>query len=1228
MTSALEAPPLQIHKPTLFAGVPTGSEALVLSDLLYGRTKLGQKQASILHIAVHDRSLEMIAEGLEFFAPDVEILRFPAWDCMPYDRTSPLPSIMAERMRVLATLAAGTANKPRIILTTANAVLQKLPPKSLMKEIVFAIEKGKPLIVDRLMHYLAAQGYRRNGKAMEPGEFAVRGGIIDIMPSGMSEGVRIDLFGNEIESIRNYDPLTQLTQGTRDKLLLYPMSEVLLNDKTIEHFREEYRALFGAVHKDDPLYESISSGQNYTGMEHWLPLFYDRMESLFDYCPDALVTLDNEAETAIEERFESILDYYEARKNALKTSSAKNSFASGAVYNPVPPEQAFIMAQPWESALAARNWVMFSPFSSLPLPLGEGRGEGPAAQTVKGPHPNPLPEGEGIIAIGYRPTIRFVQGQADRTPFDQLKSRIDTASGLGKATILACFTSGSRERLQTLLMERNFHCLTIEQWKDNKDVKGKSIGLALLPLENGFETDKYVVLSEQDVLGERITRAKPKKKKSDVFLAESAIFNEGELVVHKEHGIGRFEGLITLTVSGAAHDCLKIIYADEDKLFLPVENIDMVSRFGMEEEGVKLDKLGGASWQARKAKLKQRITIAAEALLKIAAERLVKQGVVMETPVGTYDDFCARFPYVETEDQARAISETLEDLYSGKPMDRLICGDVGFGKTEVALRAAFVAALSTLSHRERGGASLGEGPHPYPLPEGVKHQVAVVAPTTLLARQHYRNFRARFEGFPVVVRQLSRMVTTKEQKATREGLADGTVDIVIGTHALFSKQVQFKNLGLMIVDEEQHFGVVQKEKLKEMRSNVHVLTLSATPIPRTLQMALTGVRDLSLITTPPVDRLAVRSFVMPFDPVVIREAIMREMHRSGKCFLVTPRIKDMAELKLHISELVPEAKIATAHGQMTPGDLDTIMNDFYDGKYDILLSTAIIESGLDIPTANTMIIHNAHMFGLSQLYQMRGRVGRGKIRAYAYFLLPHRRQLSKNATRRLEVMQTLDTLGAGFTLASHDMDIRGFGNLVGEEQSGHIREVGVELYQQMLEEAVASLRVRDKEKDISPDTRHATPDTDWSPQINLGISVMIPETYVGDLHLRLGLYRRIADMDEEADINSFAAELVDRFGEMPEEVQHLIDTLSIKLLCKSAGIERIDVGPKGAVIAFHNNVFSQPEALLKFVDRNPRTLKARGDQKLVFTYEWKITGEKIGVIKKLVADIANLKKTP
>ena len=1222
------------------AGVPSGAEALVLSDLLAGRQQLGKAPTTIIHITASDRSMDMIAAALEFFAPDADIHQFPAWDCMPYDRTSPMPSVMAARMRVLAALSSNectvlsaeknmpssqhsaltTRHSQRIILTTANAIVQKLPPRSVMRQVAFSLKVGQKLDRDELVHYLIAQGYQRNGKAMEPGEFALRGGIIDIMPSGMNEGIRIDLFGDDVESMRPYDPLTQITNGTLTEALLYPMSEVLLSSEAIASFREGYRDLFGAVSKDDPLYEAISSGSGYPGMEHWLPLFYDKVETLLDYCPGATVTLDHDSETAISERQESILDYYDARVSALHSSSKKNSFASGTIYNPVPVERAFLTKAAWDAALCEHTTALFSPFSS-PSPL-EGEG-GVGGKPHERTPPLTPPSRGGEININFRPTFRFTQGQADNTPFDQLKDRIAGS----KCTLLACFTAGSRERLQTLLMERGFHCITIEHWQESKNVRGKTIGLAILPIEQGFETGNALILSEQDILGERISRARPKKKKSDIFLAESANFGEGELVVHKEHGIGRFEGLITLTVSGAAHDCLKIVYADDDKLFLPVENIEMVSRFGLEEEGVRLDKLGGASWQARKAKLKQRIKIAAEALLKTAAERLVRQGAVYETPVGTYDDFCARFPYVETEDQARAITEVLEDLHSGKPMDRLICGDVGFGKTEVALRAAFVVASAqcTVLSAEKEIATTQHSA----LTTQHSTQVAVICPTTLLARQHFRNFRERFAGFPVTVRQLSRMVPTKDQKDTREKLAEGKVDIVIGTHALLSKQIAFKNLGLMIVDEEQHFGVVQKEKLKEMRSNVHVLTLSATPIPRTLQMALTGVRELSLITTPPIDRLAVRSFVMPFDPVVVKEAILREMHRGGKCFAVTPRIKDIGDLKAQLIELVPEARICVAHGQMPPSDLDDIMNNFYDGKYDILLSTAIIESGLDIPTANTMIIHNAHLFGLSQLYQMRGRVGRGKIRAYAYFLLPHHRQLTKNATRRLEVMQTLDTLGAGFTLASHDMDIRGFGNLVGEEQSGHIREVGVELYQQVLEEAVAALKEGARGEGIGaitdPPPSPLAPD--WSPQINLGISVLIPEEYVSDLQLRLGLYRRVADMNLEADINSFAAELTDRFGDMPEEVRHLIAVLGIKILCRDANIDRLDAGPKGAVLTFRNNLFAKPDALLAYVDKHPRTLKVRPDQKLVFTHEWKDVADKIATVKKLVGEISGLINT-
>ncbi|MBY0407558.1 MAG: transcription-repair coupling factor, partial [Rickettsiales bacterium] len=861
---------------------------------------------------------------------------------------------------------------------------------------------------DALVEYLTLQGYRRSGKAMEPGEFAVRGGIIDLIPSGSTDGIRIDLFGDDIESLRSFDPLTQLTETTVEELMLYPMSEVLLSQKSVEHFRENYRTLFGAVHKEDPLYESISDSRPFPGMEHWLPLFYDSTDTLFDYCAASLVTMNAEVPATVAERLETIRDYYDARVTANKTSK-KNSFAAGSIYHPIPPDRLFLNEAGWAAHLAGCANALFSPFH-------EAQGS--------------------AIAVGYRPAMRFAQG-SERTPFQQLEDTAGLMAGKNKSTLIACYTEGSRARLQTLLMERSFHVVLLDDWKNARDIKGKTIGLITLPLETGFESDKALILSEQDVLGERIARARKKKRPSDVFLAESANFAEGELVVHKEHGIGRFEGLVTLTVSGAAHDCLKIIYDGDDKLFLPVENIEMVSSFGLEDEGVKLDKLGGASWQARKSKLKQRIKIAAEALLKTAAMRLLRKGEICEIPTGAYEDFCARFPYMETDDQARAIEEVLEDLHSGKPMDRLICGDVGFGKTEVALRAAFIAAM--------GGTDR-------------KMQVAVIAPTTLLARQHYKNFKERFTGFPVEVRQLSRMVPAKAQKDIREELAEGKVDIVIGTHALLSKQVQFKHLGLLIVDEEQHFGVGQKEKLKELKSGIHVLTLSATPIPRTLQMALTGVRDLSLITTPPIDRLAIRSFVMPFDPVVTKEAIQREIHRNGQCFLVTPRIKDIADLKQQITELVPNARMAVAHGQMPASDLDRIMNEFYDAKYDILLSTAIIESGLDIPTANTMLIHNAHLFGLAQLYQMRGRVGRGKTRAYAYFMLPHHRTLTKGATRRLEVIQTLDTLGAGFTLASHDMDIRGFGNLVGEEQSGHIKEVGMELYQQMLEDAVAKVK--------------------------------------------------------------------------------------------------------------------------------------------------------------------------
>ncbi|WP_375465017.1 transcription-repair coupling factor, partial [uncultured Methylobacterium sp.] len=603
-------------------------------------------------------------------------------------------------------------------------------------------------------------------------------------------------------------------------------------------------------------------------------------------------------------------------------------------------------------------------------------------------------------------------------------------------------------------------------------------------------------------------------------------------------------------------------------LLLPVENIELLTRYGSEDAEVALDRLGGGAWQARKARMKRRILDMAGELIKVAAQRFVRQAPRLVPPEGLYGEFAARFAFEETEDQATAIDAVLSDLNEGRPMDRLVCGDVGFGKTEVALRAAFAAAISG-------------------------RQVAVVVPTTLLARQHFRTFSERFKGLPVQVAQLSRFVGSAEMKQTRAALADGTMDIVVGTHAVLAKNIAFKDLGLIIVDEEQHFGVSHKERLKALQADVHVLTLSATPIPRTLQLAMTGVRDLSIIATPPVDRLAVRTFVTPFDPLTVREALLRERYRGGQSFYVVPRIEDLPEVKKFLDTEMPETTVAIAHGQMAAGQLEDVMTAFYEGKYDVLLSTTIVESGLDIPTANTLIVHRADMFGLAQLYQLRGRVGRSKARAYALFTTPANRTLTAQAEQRLKVLQTLDTLGAGFQLASHDLDIRGAGNLLGDAQSGHIKEVGYELYQQMLEDAVTALKAG-----IAEPVEEA-----WSPTIALGAPVTIPETYVEDLGVRLALYRRLSTLENDAEMESFGAELIDRFGPLPPEVEQLLKIVTIKILCLAANVAKVEAGPKGVVVHFRDKSFANPQGLVAYVAEQASFARVRPDMSVVFIRE-------------------------
>jgi len=1124
---------------TLF-GAPEGHDAATLGTLLRDG-----KAGAWLHVCRDDARMGRFAAALAFFHPTLTVLTFPAWDCLPYDRVSPNGEITSRRIDTLTKLAAGSRAGPLFVLTTVNAIVQRVPPRKLFDGRVLAVGVDGRISVDRLQGFFRNNGYTRTDTVREPGEFAIRGGIVDLYPSGSAQPVRLDFFGDQVESLRSFDPLTQRSTGTLDKLELKPVSEVLLDEGAISRFRTRYRELFGNVGSDDALYESVSAGRRYAGMEHWLPLYYERLETLFDYMPGAAVSFDYQSDEVRAHRLESVADFYAARQS-IAVSGAKN--AAAPLYRPVKPEQMFIGDDEWRAVLDGRSVVQLSPFAA--------------------------PEGERAVDAGARPAKSFAAERADPkiNLFEAVRDYLDAERKAGKRAAIAAYSAGSADRLATVLRERGLSDLrSVSDGEALDKLATSAVGLAILPLEQGFATAGLVLLGEQDILGDRLARAPRRRRNLDEFIAEAASLAAGDLVVHEEHGIGRYEGLETIDVAGAPHDCLKVLYAGDDRLFVPVENIEVLSRYGSEEAGAQLDRLGGAAWQGRKARVKQRIREIANELIRVAAERQLRPGEAIQPPEGVYEEFAARFPYPETEDQLRAIEDTLGDMASGKPMDRLICGDVGFGKTEVALRAAFIAAYS--------GA-----------------QVAVVVPTTLLARQHYRSFAQRFAGLPLRIAQLSRLVSAKDAKLIKEEIAAGKIDIVVGTHALLAKDVRFANLGLVIVDEEQHFGVVQKERLKQLKADVHVLTLTATPIPRTLQLALSGVREMSIIATPPIDRLAVRTFVMPFDPVVLREAIIRERDRGGQVFYVAPRISDLDEVREELRKIVPEIRVCMAHGRMPADELENVMTAFDERAYDLLLSTNIIESGLDIPSANTMIVHRADMFGLAQLYQLRGRIGRSKLRAYAYLTLPEKKKLAPTAQRRLEVMQTLDTLGAGFQLASHDLDIRGAGNLLGDEQSGHIREVGIELYQHMLEEAVAVARTEGG--------TGVAPAEEWSPQITIGTPVLIPEEYVTDLSVRLGLYRRIAGLANRRESEAFAAELIDRFGPLPAEVENLLQIIAIKRACKIAGVEKVEAGPKGAVVTLRGNRFANPAGLVELIQSQAGRLRLRPDQKLVYLRSW------------------------
>jgi transcription-repair coupling factor (superfamily II helicase) len=1154
--------------PVTLAHVPAGAEPLVIAEM----ARAGQ---AVAYVVSDGQRMGDIAQALAFVAPEIPVLQLSAWDCLPYDRVSPSTEAAARRISALTSLIGYQAKPhPAIALVSVNAMLLKAPPVSVIDGLGFTAKAGSQVGMDAIITRLAANGFERVSTVREVGEFAVRGGILDVYVPGAQEPLRLDFFGNTLESVRSFDPATQRTTGQAKTLDLNPMSEVTLTPETISRFRTNYLALFGAATRDDALYQAISEGRRYAGMEHWLPLFYDKLDTAFDYLKGFSFITDHLVAEAAAERSAQIKDHYEARRHAGEQSGK----GQGTPYKPVAPDSLYLDASEVMARIDALHGIRMTPFDE------------------------PETSDRRVVTLQAKPGPRWARrveearqaGSAD----DERENLFATASrhiankrADGKRVLVTGWSEGSLDRLLQVLSEHGLARIKrIEKLDDILKLAKGEAAAAILPLEQGFETGDLVVIGEQDILGDRLVRRARRKKRGSDYISEVAGLEEGAIVVHAEHGIGRFVGLKIIEAMGAPHDCLELHYAGDAKLYLPVENIELLSRYGSEGTEVTLDKLGGVAWQARKAKLKKRLLDMAGGLIRIAAERRMRSAPVLTTPEGLYDEFAARFPYDETEDQMNAIEAVRGDLGEGQPMDRLVCGDVGFGKTEVALRAAFVAAMN-----------------------GV--QVALVVPTTLLARQHYKTFAERFRGLPIRVAQASRLVGAKELALTKGEIASGKCDIVIGTHALLGSSIKFANLGLLIIDEEQHFGVKHKERLKELKSDIHVLTLSATPIPRTLQLAMTGVRELSLITTPPVDRLAVRTFISPFDALTIRETLLREHYRGGQSFYVCPRIADLEDVSAFLQSEVPELKVATAHGQMPPGQLDDIMNAFYDGQYDVLLSTTIVESGLDVPRANTLIVHRADMFGLAQLYQLRGRVGRSKVRAFALFTLPANRMIAPMAERRLKVLQSLDELGAGFQLASHDLDLRGAGNLLGEEQSGHIKEVGFELYQQMLEEAVAELKGEDEVRD-----------TGWSPQIFVGTPVMIPEDYVPDLHLRLGLYRRLGEITDLSEIDDFGAELIDRFGPMPTEVQHLLKIVYIKALCRTANVEKLDAGPKGVVVQFRDKQFPNPAGLVQHIARLGNQAKIRPDHSVVFIRELPTPEKRLGGAAVIMNKLAEIVK--
>ena len=1125
--------------------IPEGSEPLLINEISENLDN------NILIIARDLKRYQQLKDGLEFFL-NKDVLLYPQWDCVPYDRISPNKLITSKRLETLSRLS-NEKNKSKIILTTIQASCQRTLSLDEVKNKFISLKPGEVIDINNLVNFFVSNGYEKTPTVREHGEFSVRGGIIDFY-SPLNKPIRLDLFGNTIDSIKSFDLISQRSLELLKEIFVYPASEIILNDKTIENFRINFNKKFGSQKEKVKIYDSISEGISYPGMEHWLPFFYNKTGSIFDYIGKPIILLDHLYDSSLDDFLETVNDHFQSRKDYddNKLSKVENKYFS------IEPSNLYQNKEEYNKNLYSRNCIRISPFKK--------------------------PDAINLNGKASTKYSNIKSNRNDSSSYENLKSDILDFTKKNKKIIIACSSLGSSERVAKILINNGI-LSNFKNLESFKNINQKNIYLTVLNLNSGFHFDDYIFISEQDIFGEKFYRPRIIRK-AENFIREISSVMPGDAVVHVDHGIGRFENLSTLEINNAKHECLLIKYANDDKLYLPVENIEVLSRYGSDISDEMLDKLGGISWTTRKENLKKKIKFLAEELISVAAKRQLSKAEMFNVPEDFYEEFCSRFSFEETNDQLNAINDVLNDLEKGLPMDRLICGDVGFGKTEIALRASFLAAMSG-------------------------KQVSILAPTTLLARQHYETFKDRFKGFPINVFELSRLTPKKD--SVIKSINSGSCDIVIGTHSLLGEKINFSDLGLLIIDEEQHFGVKHKEKIKRLRDNVHVLTLTATPIPRTLQLAMTGVRDLSIIASPPIDRRAIETYVFPNDPLVVKEALLRERHRGGQSFYVVPRISDIEDIEEYFKEFIPEINYITVHGQMPSKQIEDRINDFYMGSYDVLISTTIIESGLDIPNANTLIIHRSDMFGLSQLYQIRGRVGRSKVKAYAYLTYKEHKKLGKKALKRLEVLQSLDSLGAGFNLASYDLEIRGSGNLLGEEQSGQIKEVGIELYQNMLEETIDELK----------NTTQKNKNNQWSPKISLPLSILIPEDYISDLTIRMEIYKRLSSIILEEEIDEIAAELIDRFGSLPQEVETLIDTIGLKNLCKKTNIEKIDCGNNGFLISFKNNTFSNPEELIKYINNKKNFISIRSDQRLFVKFKEQ-KENLIDYIKSIVNDFLKM----